>query len=217
MPVKQMLAFVLARVGLKLEVKSQSALITGFYPDFTIQPGDKGEEIIRRLLSYVPDKLFVEGQLAYLVNPQTTDTSVYSYGQVHAILQGNYRSGSWQTNQVHVQGYDSVNGTPVITDVFSWEQMEYFSDRVRQIADRNIGTVATGQAIANALLRKAEIESLQGMIRVPVNCGQQLYDVIDITDTRSGLSGSKRRVMGILLNYRPERGEYEQKLLLGGV
>jgi hypothetical protein len=52
---------------------------------------------------------------------------------------------------------------------------------------------------------------------VPVNCGQQLYDVIDITDTRTGLSGAKRRVMGIVVSYRPDRGEYEQTLILGGV
>jgi hypothetical protein len=54
------------------------------------------------------------------------------------------------------------------------------------------------------------------MMRVPVNCGQQLYDVIDITDDRAGLSGAKRRVMGLLLSYQSTRGEYEQKLLLGG-
>ena len=66
-------------------------------------------------------------------------------------------------------------------------------------------------------MRKAEIDSLRGMIRVPVNCGQQLYDVIDITDTRTGLSGAKRRVMGISVIYHPDWGEYEQTLLLGGV
>jgi hypothetical protein len=217
MSVKQILAFVLARVGLKLEVKSQSSVVTGFYPDFTIHPDDKGDLIILRLLSFVPDMLFIEGLRAYLINPQSTDNAVYSYGQNHGILQGKYHSNSWQTNQVRIEGCDAVSGAPVITDVFSWEQMEFFSDRVRQIADRNIGTVTAGQALAGAYLRKAEIESMAGMIRVPVNCGQQLYDVIDITDTHAGLTGAKRRVMGIVMNYRPDHGEYEQTLMLGGV
>ena len=95
--------------------------------------------------------------------------------------------------------------------------MEYFYDRTKQIADRNIGTVAAGQVLAGAYLRKAEIESIRGMIRVPINCGQQLYDVIDITDAPAGLSGTKRRVMGITISYHPDSGEYEQALLLGGV
>ena len=217
MSVKQILAFVLARVGLKLEVKSQSSVVTGFYPDFTIHPNDQGTDIIRRLLSFVPDLLFIEGVKAYLVNSQTTDASVYAYGQGHPILQGKYFSGSWQTNQVRIEGYDTASEAPIITDVFSWEQMECFYDRTKQVADRNIGTVAAGQALAGAYLRKAEIESIRGMVRVPVNCGQQLYDVIDITDGRAGLSGAKRRVMGITISYHPDRGEYEQAIVLGGV
>jgi len=50
-----------------------------------------------------------------------------------------------------------------------------------------------------------------------VNCGQQLYDVIDITDERAGLSGEKKRVMGLTLIYNPRKGEYRQNLALGVV
>ena len=215
--VKQILEFVLARVGLKLEAQSQSSMITGFYPDFTIHPDDRGDLIIMRLLSFVPDMMFIEGVKAYLVNPQSSDSPIYAYGQGHGILQGKYHSGSWPTNQVRIEGHDAVNDVSIITDSFSWEQMECFCDRITQIADRNIGTVTTSQMLAGAYLRKAEIGALAGMINVPVNCSQQLYDVIDITDSRAGLSGAKRRVMGLLVSYQPIRGEYEQKLLLGGV
>jgi hypothetical protein len=217
MSVKRILEFVLARVGLKLEVQSQSSVITGFYPDFAIHPDDSGDIIVMRLLSFVPDMVYIEGVKAFLVNPQSSDSPVYCYGQAHSIFQGKYHSGSWLTNQVHIEGYDADNAASIITDSFSWQQMDCFSDRIKTIADRNIGTVAAGQTLAGAYLRKVEIAALDGMIRVPVNCGQQLYDVIDITDDRAGLSGAKRRVMGLLLSYQPTRGEYEQKLLLGGV
>ena len=118
---------------------------------------------------------------------------------------------------MHIEGYDADNAVSIITDLFSWQQMDCFSDRIKTIADRNIGTVAAGQTLAGAYLRKVEIAALDGMIRVPVNCGQQLYDVIDITDSCAGLSGAKRRVMGIAISYRSDRGEYEQTLLLVGV
>ena len=52
---------------------------------------------------------------------------------------------------------------------------------------------------------------------MPVNCGQQLYDVIDITDARAGLNSAKKRVLGITLDYRPRWGEYTQRLWLGAV
>ena len=61
------------------------------------------------------------------------------------------------------------------------------------------------------------VEAVNGAILIPVNCGQQLYDVVDITDSRAGLETAKRRVIGLTLVYRPRRGEYQQRLLLGGV
>jgi len=217
MPVKQMLGFVFGRIGLKLEVKSQSAAAAGFCPDFTIHPDDKGDLIVGRLLSFIPDRLFIEGIKVYLVYPQSSDAAVYDYGNAHAVFQGKHHAGGWQINQVRVEGTDNESGAVIITDSFAWEQMQGFADRVKQISDRNIGTIPAGQTLAGAYLRKAEIESRSGMIQLPVNCGQQLYDVIAVTDRRAGLSGAKRRVTGIQVNYQAERGIYMEKLILGGV
>jgi hypothetical protein len=217
MTVKQILEFVLARVGLKLEVKSQSSVITSYYPDFTIHPGNSGDIVIRRLLSFIPDILFLESNKAYVVNPQSSDSSVYSYGQAHVILEGRYRIGAWELNRVQVEGYDSSGGVPIIVDSFSWGQIDQLYDRLRQVEDQNIETVVQAEQRGDAYLREAEIESEGGTILVPVNCGQQMYDVIDITDVRAGLSEEKMRVLGIVLLYEPFRGACEQKLSLGAV
>ncbi|MBA7483287.1 hypothetical protein ES707_18798 [subsurface metagenome] len=202
MSVKDILAFVLARVGLKLEVKSQSSVITGYYPDFTIHPNNQGDIIISKLLSFVPDVVFIEGNKAYVVNPQSTDNSVYAYGSSHPILEGKFRKGAWELNRVQVEGYDPVNDEPVIVDTFSWNEIARIYDRLNQVEDRNIDTAQKAQARGEAYLRQAEIESASGAIRIPVNCGQQLYDVIDITDSRAGLSAEKKRVLGLILVYK---------------
>jgi hypothetical protein len=217
MSVKQIIETVAARAGLKLQVKSRSSSISSFYPDFTIQPGENGMTVINRLLSFVPDLLFIEGVKAYLVYPQSSDASEYSYGQTHVILQGRYHANSWHINQVHIEGFDDINKQPIIVDSFSWEQMEHFYDRTIQIEDRNIASVSDGQARGEAYLRKAEIESFKNTLLIPVNCGQQIYDVIDITDKQAGLISETRRVREIALIYLPEKGQYMQNLLLGGV
>jgi hypothetical protein len=55
-------------------------------------------------------------------------------------------------------------------------------------------------------------------IAVPVNCGQELYDVVEVSDTPAGLSAARRRVTGISLRYsRGARPVYEQRLRLSGV
>lgn len=83
--------------------------------------------------------------------------------------------------------------------------------------DSNLDTADKAQQRGETCLRQAEIESAAGSLRVPVNCGQQLYDVIDITDSRAGLNAEKKRVLGLTLAYHPRRGEYEEILSLGAV
>ena len=102
-------------------------------------------------------------------------------------------------------------------DIFNWSEINRLYDRLRQLEDRNKDTVAKAEQRGEAYLQEAEIESVNGAILVPVNCGQQLYDVIDITDARAGLDEQKKRVLGLILIYNPQRGEYSQRLWLGSV
>jgi len=217
MSVKDILAFVLARVGLKLEVKSQSSVITSFYPDFTFGPNARGEVVIQKLLSFAPDVLFIEGSKAYLVNPQSSDSSVYSYGGEHQVLDGRYWQGAWGLNRVQVEGYDTGSSEIIVVDSFAWDEIDRLYDRLKQLEDRNIDMVTKAQQRGEAYLRQAEMESVSGTLLAPVNCGQQLYDVVDITDSPAGLVSEKKRVLGLTLVYRPHQGEYRQRLWLGAV
>ena len=213
--VKDMLSMILARVGLKLEVVSQSPVVTGFYPDFTIGSGSDGRAVLHKILSCVPDLLFIEGDTAYLVNPLSSDEPVYSYGTTHLIHEGVYCRRAMEVNRVLVEGEDS--GIPILADSFSWSEIDRLGDRLQQIEDRNIGLVSEAQQRGQVFLRQAEIAAESGDILVPVNCGQQLFDVIDVTDIRAGLDCEKRRVIGMVLLYRPQHGEYSQRLRLGAV
>ena len=215
MNVREILAFVLGRCGLRLEVKSQSQVLDSYYPDFSIHPHSQGDAVIRRLLSFVPDVVFIEGGKVYVENPTASDSSSYSYGLGHPLLEGRYRRGAWETNRAQVEGYDPEGEEAVIVDTFSWSEIDGLYDRLERLEDRNIASVSQAEQRGEAYLRHAEIEATSGAIRIPPNCGQQLYDVIDITDPRAGLSGTKKRVVGITLTYSPLRGEYEERLLLG--
>jgi hypothetical protein len=158
--------------------------------------------------------------LRKLIDTTTTtagDSSSYSYGLDHPILEGRYRREAWETNRIQVEGYDPAGEEAVIVDTFSWSEIGRLYDKLERLEDRNIGSAAQAGERGEAYLRHAEMASVSGVVRIPPNCGQQLYDVIDITDPRVGLSSAKRRVIGITLIYRPLRGEYEERLLLGAV
>jgi hypothetical protein len=226
--VRAILEQVLDRAGLKLEIISHSDFIQEFFPDFTIHPGENGKNSVKRLLSFVPDLLFIEGNTAYLVNPLATDTPVYYYGLAPgsvptgqargpAPTEAYYRDDSWNVNRVLVEGKDPYTGEAMIAESFNWSSINKNGDRLETIEDENIRTAAQAHKRGAARLRKAEIYAGSGYIREPVNCGLQLYDVIEISDPRAGLMETRRRVLGIRLTYRPARAEYEQRVEIGGV
>ena len=69
-------------------------------------------------------QLFEEGNKAYIVNPLSSDSSVYSYGSDHPILEGRYRVGAWELNRIQVEGYDPASDVPIVVDSFAWNEIE---------------------------------------------------------------------------------------------
>jgi hypothetical protein len=214
---KDILAVILARAGIRLTVITGSSALTGFFPDFTVNPGNKGKDIVLKLLGCVSDKLFIEGDTAYVIDPQSTDNPVYNYGAGHDILESRYRYGLKTVNHIQVEGWDEGQGKAIISDSFEWNELSFTAEEFRHINDRNLNTITeTGQR-GTALLRKADMETENGMIVIPVNCGHQLYDVVAVTDSAAGLVAAAKRIIGIKLIFRPGRAEYLQYLSLGKV
>jgi len=209
----QLLSFVVARAGLELSALSYSSTITNLYPSFTIQPGESAATAVHRLLSMAPDALFFRGHLAYVRNPQAADASDYAFGVDHPVLSGRYATLRPPANRAQVFG----NGPFV--EGFDWAEIEDAYDRVRQTHDLNLDTVALAQDRADAEQRHLAMAAQGGSLVAPPNCGQELYDVVTITDPPAGLSLAKRRVLGLSLRYvRSGRAPaYEQRLTLGAV
>jgi hypothetical protein len=168
---------------------------------------------VRRLLAMVPDVVFARGHFTYIKNPQADEASDYSYGTEHAIFRGRYGSQRPQANRVQVFGDD------LFVEAFQWAEIEDSYDRVRQVHDLNLDTVASAQDRADAEMRHQEIASGGGEIVVPVNCGQEVYDVISITDESAGLTDARWRVIGLSMRYSAggKVPVYEQRLSLGAV
>jgi len=209
----QLLSFIMARAGLEFSSAGSSGIVADLYPSFTIHPGESGATAAHRLLAMVPDVVFVRGHFTYIKNPQADEASDYSYGTEHAIFRGRYGSQRPQANRVQVFGDD------LFVEAFQWDEIEHSYDRVRQVQDLNLDTVARAQDRADAEMRHQEIASGSGEIVVPVNCGQEVYDVISITDESAGLTDAHWRVIGLSMRYSVSGKVpvYEQRLSLRAV
>jgi len=157
------------------------------------------------------------GDRAYLLEPSASGEAVYAYGAGHDILEGRFVQGCPGITHVQVEGYDDITGESIIVDTYGWESIERGIEHPLFIRDRNIGSEQDAAARGEAYLSKAAIRTEGGVIRVPLNCGQELYDIVEIYEARAGLSAAKRRVLGMEVLYDTRRSIYEQKLYLGGV
>ena len=220
--IMNILKFILARAGLRLSVISASGIIESSCPDFNINPGTKGDDAIKKLLSLVPDRLFIEGDTAYLLNPLPEDATVYSYSSpqitgIHPVLTGRYKIESPEYNHIRVEGFDHTADEPVIVNCYDYEDIETGCARFLAVDDIDIGTVDTARSRGEVILRKESMKCFSGYIEIHPNCAQQLYDVIEISDNKAGLINEKRRVTGLKTVFHPACGKYTQTLLLGTV
>ena len=206
------LQFLFARAGLEFSSAGSSSTAANHYPAFTVHPGDSGLTAVRRLLSTAPDVIFVRGEFAFLTEPLASETTDYVYGTDHPLLAGRYADDTPTANRAQ------VFGNAVFGERFDWPGVQAVYDRLHQVDDRNLTTVAQVEARAGAVLRTAALAGMTGEITVPVNCGQELYDVIEVTDPAAGLSAARRRVVGLAMRYSTgKRPLYEQRISLGAL
>jgi hypothetical protein len=211
----QILYQLLARVGIKLTntpPKLQSSAINNFYPDFVVTPGTQGTQALKKLLSFVPDKLVFRGQEAFTKNPLASEESSYSYGEGHAILSGEY-ADAVPSSRARAIGQDEDENR-IVQDAFDWDLLQLAIDILDQDYDPNLQTVTRAQERADAILRTAAQAAQGGQIVVPTNVGQELLDVVELTDARCGISEENYRVRAIQTGYDRRQGIYTQRLAL---
>jgi hypothetical protein len=212
----QILYQLLARAGIKLTnapPKPQSSAINNFYPDFAVNPGTAGDTAIKRLLSFVPDRLVLRGQEAFTKNSLADESSCYSYGTGHVILAGNYCEQVF-TSRARAIGRDSGDNR-ILEEALDWDLLQLDIDILEQDYDPNLQTATRAQERADAILRTRAQEAKPAVIIVPANVGQELLDVVEVTDPRCGISEEKYRVQVIQTHYDRRQGRYEQRLTIG--
>ncbi len=209
--IESILGWLLGRVGLRLAVISASEAVTPLCPDFSLPPGTDGLSAINRLLSMVPDCLFIEGGTAYLKNPLSDEATAYAYGLEHQINACRVANVSPEVNHLRLAG---AGGLAV--DAYDWTSLAGIGELYRHASDGGLSSITSLRDLADTLLREAQMPAAACEITVPVNCGQQLYDAVEVTDEDGGIAKAYR-VAGIAIDYRPNKGKYEMKLRLGGV
>jgi hypothetical protein len=132
----------------------------------------------------------------------------------HLILDGQYNTESPKINRAYVIGRD-IYGNPVWGEAHDTDESGLLGERLDFQPDPAIPTTAQAADVAAAVLSKMRLTKARGVILIPPNCGQELFDVVQITDAGANQSAVKFRVVGLRFEYSPRQARYEHRLILG--
>jgi hypothetical protein len=215
----------LGRLGIRLWNNGgvpQSDPMNNYYPKFLSREGTLADTQLRRLLSFVTDKLVPREALCFAKDLLPDEQSCYSYStnptnptNSHLILTCVF-GDSLTVSHTQVSG-DTEDEPPVHVReaAFDWDLLGLGIDNLRMQYDANLEEADQAQKRADALLRTQQTQSTPATIVVPTNVGQELLDVITVTDVRCGISEQNYRIQEIRTLYDRRQGRFEQTLTLG--
>jgi hypothetical protein len=211
----------LGRLGIRLwnnPDATKSTAMNNYYPKFLSRGGTLADTQLRRLLSFVTDALVPRQDLCFAKDLLANESSSYEYKNQpgsHPVYAGAYAS-KLTTTHTQVSG-DTEDEPPVHVReaAFDWDLLSLGIDNLRMHYDANLEATDQAGKRADALLRHETLEAMGDQIVVPTNVGQEIYDVITVTDKRCGIDEAKYRVLAIQTDYDRHKSVYEQRLTLG--
>ena len=191
-------------------------------PSFTFQPGESYGDIARRICRRAGvAPRFGSDQTSYVgfgsVKPVIVaiggGSSQYAYGPAaHPIRRASHRKWGQVYNHVELQGEGCFG------EALDWARLaEVPRDVAQKVVDKGMDTNAEAAAMAGYILRWAKLAASGGYLEVAANVGQELWDVIAVTDSRANLSSALRRVVSLRTVYDKAKGRYDQRIGLSAV
>jgi hypothetical protein len=132
----------------------------------------------------------------------------------HVILDGQYIAESPDINRAYVIGRDAY-GNPIYGEAHDSAESGLVGERLDFIPDPAIPTTAQAGDVASAVLSKMRLRGKGGVILIPPNCGQELFDVVQLSDSMANQLAVNFRVVGLRFEYNPKQARYQHRLILG--
>jgi hypothetical protein len=132
----------------------------------------------------------------------------------HVILDGQYIAESPDINRAYVIGRDAY-GNPIYGEAHDSAESSLVGERLDFTQELAIPTTAQAGDVASAILAKMRLTTKRGVILIPPNCGQELFDVVQLSDSMANQSAVSFRVVGLRFEYNPKQARYYHKLILG--
>ncbi|MFC2000181.1 hypothetical protein ACFLXE_05440 [Chloroflexota bacterium] len=186
--IKDILADVISRAGFELGTSiSEDSLIDTVCPEFTLTTEQDYLSQIVMLLSQTECELLPQTNKLHIIHTQDSDASCYTYGTDHVLYSNVRRTTLFRPNKITVYSILSdgtvVQGSytdPDTGGIVVYEDTRYTSHLW------GVDSAGKCQAMAQDLVERFKRRGNKGLGVVSMNCGQELWDVVTISDPWNG-------------------------------
>lgn len=200
------------RAGVMLLASGQSAEATSVTPAYTVRAGERGDHAFARLLDRLPDEVRPRGTDMTLTAPLASESATYAYGAVSA--DGHAVASMRAVEERRDAGWARVFGAGLFAEAVD-EGAIAGGAGAAVLVDDNLTSTARAVARADAALRRATLESDAGELVAPPHAGQEVGDVIEVTDATLGLDAAAYRVTSLRFDYVLTRRAPKAVMTLG--
>jgi hypothetical protein len=202
-----------SRAGIQLTSSAVSARAQAVTPKTTLHPYTTAREHTLALLAYVADRIIMRTIAgATITEPLPGAAAAYTFGGAHAIYHAVASVEPPPIAQARAFGA-AAYGDAIDYDNAQLAGVATYEDQ----RDQTSATGATAAATATAHLRQRALDAHRGSITAPPNCGQQVLDVVALTDPLVSSATFKARVRAITWKYDRRKSVYQQTLELGAL
>lgn len=182
---------------------------TTLQPSFAISPGESGAAALKRLLSVATEAVRADDGIFRVLTLDTT--SDYTYGPAdHPVSALQLTTAPPPVSWARLQGTSRYAQTAHYASVARWGPV------LEQARNLDATTDAAATTYAAAVLERARRLTPAGELTAPANAGQELWDVVTVTEPLLGLTAQKYRVIGLRIEYeRGARARFDSILTLG--
>jgi len=134
----------------------------------------------------------------------------------HVILDSQYSIETPEVNRTFIIGRNQY-GNPVYGTASDSTELGLVGERLDFQHELAIPIDSQAAGMAGAILSKMRLSKARGIILIPPNCGQELFDVVEVTDHLCAQWVRKYRVVGMRFEYNYGHAYYYQRLILTNI
>lgn len=187
-------------------------------PTYATESNARVIDIIQDMMNYTKCAIRAgnDGKLHIFDVTAAPGTPDYSYDTVHSFFSELRDVSMILPNKIIVVNAEQIftGVTPYYGEAEDAVAIARFGMEIPQIIFADVQSDGDATSLAESKLSRIQKEAVRGTIEVPMNCGQELFDYIRITDSRASIDfygwiGSLDRIW--------EEGVYQLNIGLGGL